>query len=147
MSRSGPDPVENKRLKRFPRFISVVCCPWAIVQVSAASIARGRFQAPCCIRFYYSLEVTPLGWSEGCAQFLASLHSWRVLAPETECWRSSQVARGMWVVVLTDLWADLIRSFPRSSSTTRSSSVQPWRLLCLIALLSLDRANLNFSSN
>ena len=31
--------------------------------------------------------------------------------------------------------------------TTSSSSVQLCRLLCLIVLISLDRANLNFSSN
>ena len=116
---------------------TVVCYPWARAQVSAASIARGRFrprgmyctcletsqescwlpslmsrwgccpfQAPCCFRFSYSLEVTSLRWSERSAQFLVSLNSWRVLAPETEYWWSSRVTRGVWVVVLTDLWAE-----------------------------------------
>ena len=39
-------------------------------------------------------------------QFLVSLDSYRVLAPGTEYWRASQVAWGMWIVVLTDSWAE-----------------------------------------
>ena len=64
------------------------------------------FQAHCSFRISCSPEVTPLGWWEGCAQFFVSLDRWRVLAPGTKCWQSSRVAQGMWVVVLTDSWAE-----------------------------------------
>ena len=163
----------------------VVCCSWARVQVSVASIARGRFplrgmyctcletsqvsrwerssmprwgccpfQAPCYFRFSCSLEVTPLGWTDGCAQFLVSLDSWRVLAPGTECYPtifSSCSGHIPMLFVLTDSWTEpwrLCKVFPTDlrqlPRVARSNSA---RILCLIALVSLDHANLNFSSN